>query len=416
MNKREFLQGLGGFTLSALVGESAWARWSEMPTAQLAKDEEFWRALRGRYEPPKDIVQLENGYYSMMAQPVLEAYITHLRALNVEASRYMRTKAEDDNLRARKALARVAGCSHEELVVTRNTTEALDLVISGHDWKPGDEAVMAETDYGAMLDMFEQEARRHGLVNKRVLLPLDPRSDDELVELYASAITPRTKLLMVCHVANITGQVLPVAKICAMARSKGVATLVDGAHAFAQLEFRLDELGCDYYGTSLHKWLGCPLGAGFLYVRRERIPGLWPLLAPGPKPDGDITRLNHTGTQPVATLLALHDALAFHEQIGVARKEARLRHLQEYWTSRVRGLPKLRLNSPSDPARTCGIANVGIDGLAPADLARQLLERFRIYTVAIDRANVQGVRVTPHLYTTTAELDQLVAALRQLAA
>jgi histidinol-phosphate/aromatic aminotransferase/cobyric acid decarboxylase-like protein len=144
MNKREFLQGLGGFTLSALVGESAWARWSKMPTAQLAKDEEFWRALRGQYEPPKDIVQLENGYYSMMAQPVLEAYITHLRALNVEASRYMRTKAEEDNLRARKALARVAGCSHEELVVTRNTTESLDLVIAGHDWKSGDEAVMAE--------------------------------------------------------------------------------------------------------------------------------------------------------------------------------------------------------------------------------------------------------------------------------
>jgi selenocysteine lyase/cysteine desulfurase len=415
MNKREFLQGFGGFTLAALVGQSAWARWSEMPAAQLAQEDEFWRALRGQYRAPDDIVQLENGYYSMMAQPVLEAYLGHLRTLNVESSRYMRTKAEEDNLRARKALARAAGCSHEELVVTRNTTESLDLVIAGHDWKPGDEAVMAETDYGAMLDMFEQEARRHGLVNKRVLLPLDPRSDEELVELYASAITPRTKLLMVCHVANITGQVLPVAKICAMARSKGVATLVDGAHAFAQLEFRLDDLGCDYYGTSLHKWLGCPLGAGFLYVRRERVPGLWPLFASSPKPADDITRLNHTGTLPCATLLAIHDALAFHEQIGVARKEARLRHLQGYWTSRVRGLAKVRLNTPSAPARTCGIANVGLEGLAPSELARQLLERFGIYTVAIDRANVQGVRVTPHLYTTEADLDKLVAALRELA-
>ena len=172
MNKREFLQGLGGFTLAALVGESAWARWSELPAAELAREEDFWRALRGQYQPPKDIVQLENGYYSMVAQPVLEAYIGHLRALNVETSRYMRTAAEADNLRARKALARAAGCSHEELVVTRNTTEALDLVISGHDWKPGDEAVMAETDqYVAFGSEYRAMVNLPGIETARVWEP-----------------------------------------------------------------------------------------------------------------------------------------------------------------------------------------------------------------------------------------------------
>jgi selenocysteine lyase/cysteine desulfurase len=214
---------------------------------------------------------------------------------------------------------------------------------------------------------------------------------------------------------NITGHILPVRKICDMAHARGVAVMVDGAHAFAHLDFALPELGCDYYGASLHKWLGCPLGAGLLYVRRERIPGLWPLLAPPPKAADDIARLNHTGTYPVHIDLALRDAIAFHESIGIERKSARLRHLQTYWTSRVRGRPRILLNTPSDAARSCGIANVGIEGLSPADLARRLMDEHRIYTVAIDVANVHGVRVTPHLYTTEGELDRLVAALLALA-
>jgi selenocysteine lyase/cysteine desulfurase len=274
---------------------------------------------------------------------------------------------------------------------------------------------MVRQDYGAMLDMFRQQARRYGIVNRVLDLPMDPRSDDEVVRLYESALTPRTRLLMICHMVNITGHILPVARIGEMARRHGVPVVVDGAHAFAHLDFRIPDLGCDYYAASLHKWLGTPLGAGILWVKRERIAPLWPLYGDAGVPDDDIRKLNHTGTHPVHTDLAIHDALDFHLAIGIQRKEARLRFLQRYWTDQVRGRPGIVLNTPSDPARSCAIANVGVEGLAPADLARALFERYRIYTVAIDSAGVRGVRVTPQLYTTTAELDALVRALTALA-
>lgn len=416
MNKREFLQSAGGCSLAAILGPSAWAHWAALEPRELARAEDFWSELRGKYRLAPEYVNLENGYYSMMAQPVLEAFVERVREVNYEAARYMRTRAEAERLATRKELARIAGCSVEELALTRNTTESLDLVIAGRDWKAGDEAVMAEQDYGTMLTMFEQQAQRHGVVCRRVSVPLEPKSDDELVALYAAAITERTRLLMVCHMLNISGQILPIAKICDMAHSKGVEVMVDGAHSFAHLEFSIPDLRCDYFGASLHKWLGSPLGAGLLWVRKERIATLWPLLAPPPgREAGDITRLNHTGTHPAHTDLALRAAIAFHESIGAARKEARLRHLQQFWTSRVRGKPGIRLNTPSDPARSCAIANVAVEGLAPTELARRLFDEHRIYTVAIDTANVQGVRVTPHLYTSEAELEQLVTALLALA-
>ncbi|MEO6594231.1 MAG: aminotransferase class V-fold PLP-dependent enzyme, partial [Planctomycetota bacterium] len=284
--------------------------------------------------------------------------------------------------------------------------------------QPGDEAVMASHDYGAMLDQFALQARRHGMVNKVVHVPLHPSDDDQIVQRYSEAITARTRLLMVCHVVNLTGQVLPVRKVVEMAHARGVQVMVDGAHAFAQLEYRIPELGADYYGASLHKWLGCPLGAGILYVRKERIAKLWPMFADAGVPDDDIRKLNHTGTHPSHTDLAIEDAIAFHETIGIARKEARLRHLQQYWTSRVRGRPGIVLNTPEDAARTCAIANVAVEGVMPGELARRLMDEHRIWTVAIDRkeAGVSGVRITPHVFTTTDELDTLVRALEKIAA
>jgi selenocysteine lyase/cysteine desulfurase len=308
----------------------------------------------------------------------------------------------------------VAGCSPEELIITRNTTESLDTVIAGYDWKPGDEAVMAAQDYGAMLDQFKLMARRHGTVNKVVSLPMDPQSDDEILNLYANAITPRTRLLMVCHLVNITGHILPVRRIADMAHARGVDVMVDGAHAFAQLDFRIPDLGADYYGASLHKWLGAPIGAGILYVKREHIERIWPVYGEEAQPNDAIMKLNHTGTHPCHTDLAIEDAIRFHETIGVARKEARLRHLQQYWTSRVRGKPRIVLNTPADPARSCAIANVGIEGMNPGDLGRTLFDRYKVWTVAINNVGVRGVRVTPQLYTTTAELDVLVDALLEL--
>ncbi len=289
-------------------------------------------------------------------------------------------------------------------------------MIAGIDWKPGDEAVMAEQDYGAMLDMFKLQARRHGMINRIVSLPNHPQSDDEIVQLYERAFTPRTRLLMVPHMVNITGQILPVRKISDMAHRKGVDVMVDGAHAFAHLDFRIPDLGGDYYGASLHKWLGCPLGAGLLYVRRERIGALWPIYGDAGVADDDIRKLNHTGTHPVHTDLAINNAIDFQERIGIQRKEARLRYLQQYWTKQLRQTPNVILNTPVDPLRSCAIANVGIRGIKPGDLAKMLLDKYRVWTVAIDGANVHGVRVTPHLFTSTKELDVLVRAIQELAA
>ena len=240
-------------------------------------------------------------------------------------------------------------------------------------------------------------------------IPMDPKSDDEVVQVYANALTPATRLLMIPHMVNITGHVIPVRAICDMAHARGVPVMVDGAHAFAHLDYTIPDLHCDYYGASLHKWLATPLGAGILYVQEgshRRRSG--PSSPTSSMADDDIRKLNHTGTHPVHTDLTIENSIAFHETIGIARKEARLRWLQQYWTTKVRGLPKIVMNTPSDPKRTCAIANVGVQGMAPGDLAKVLLEKYRVFTVAIDGAGVHGVRVTPQVYTSTGELDTFV--------
>ncbi len=415
MDKRAFLRTIGGATLGAWIAPELLTRYAALAPQALARTEPFWDAIRARYKLTPDYVNLENGYFCLQAEEVLDGFVARVREINREASHYMRTRQVEDKLRVRDRLATMAGCEPGELIITRNTTESLDTVIAGFDWKAGEEAVMAVQDYGAMLDMFKLQARRYGTVNRMVSLPNDPQSDDEIVELYAGALTPRTRLLMVSHMVNVTGQILPVRKIVDMAQAKGVQVMVDGAHTFAHLDFRIPDLGADYYGASLHKWLGTPLGAGLLYVRRDRIKSLWPIYADLGMADDDIRKLNHTGTHPVATDLGILGAIDFHEAIGISRKEARLRYLQRYWTTKVRGHRNIVVNTPVDPARSCAIANVGITGMTPADLAKTLMEKYRIWTVAIDFENVHGVRVTPHLFTSTAELDQLVTALKTLA-
>jgi selenocysteine lyase/cysteine desulfurase len=414
MQRRTFLQlaaaGFGSPPLIACV-ERAVARVAHVPDEALARDETFWAEIRAGYDLTPDYINLENGYYCMMPRALLDAYQGYARRINVEASRYMRTAQFDDRAAVVAELAQLGNCPTEELVITRNTTESLDLVIGGIRWKPGDEAVMAEQDYGAMLDMFELQAQRHGIVNRRVSLPNHPRSDAEIVELYASAITDKTRLLMVCHMVNVTGQILPVRKIAEMAHARGVEVMIDGAHAFAHIDSDIPALGGDYYGASLHKWLSAPLGCGVLWVRRDKIARLWPLLAEGPRPADDISRLNHLGTHPVHVHLAIRDAIAYLRALGPARKQARLRYLQAFWTTKVRDVPGIVLNTPADPERACAIANVGIEGVAPSELAQWLLREHRIWTVAIDQPGVRGCRITPNIYTTTAELDELVAAL-----
>jgi selenocysteine lyase/cysteine desulfurase len=273
---------------------------------------------------------------------------------------------------------------------------------------------MAEQDYGAMLNHFKLQEQRHGMVNRIISVPNHPQADDEIVNLYANAITNKTKLIMVCHMINITGHILPVRKICDMAHAKGVQVMVDGAHAFAHINYKLSDLNCDYYGTSLHKWLSVPLGAGFLYVKKGIAKDVWPLLAESDKAQDDIMRLNHIGTHPVHTDLAISNAIDYYLKIGRDRKEARLRYLQNYWTAQVRDLPHIVLNTPKDPVRSCGIANVGVKDMKPKELAETLLNKYKIYTVAIDGAGVQGCRITTNVYTTPKELDTFVSALKDL--
>jgi len=418
MDKRTFLKnagliGLGGMlsfdNLTVLVRSR-----SAVPLVELAGDEDFWDTIRKGYKLKPDYINLENGYYNFLPEQVLEKFIGHVREINYQGSYYMRTVQSDNKKAMAAKLAAVAGCSPEELIITRNTTESLDMIIGGLDWKPGDEAVMAEQDYGAMLEMFKQVSKRYGIINKLVSVPNLPQSDDEIVNLYASAITDKTKLLMVCHMINITGQILPVRKICDMAHAKGVQVMVDGAHSFAHIKFNIPDLNCDYFGSSLHKWLSVPLGAGILYVKKERIGNVWPLIAESERKPDDISRLNHTGTYPVHTDLAITDAIDFYNIIGVERKEARLRFIQNYWTSKVRNLPDVIVNTPADPARSCGIANVGIRGMKPKVMSDILFKKYKIYTVAIDDAGVHGCRITPNVYTTTSDLDVLVKALTEL--
>jgi len=420
MNKRSFLKNATLTGIGATMGMDALAALFETKkhssAAALAADDQFWNQIRTQYMLKPDYINLENGFYNFIPQPTLEKYIQHIRDINYQGSYYMRTVQRDNKKRMAAKLAAVAGCSPEELIITRNTTESLDLVIAGQDWKAGDEAVMAIQDYGAMLDMFEQVSKRYGVILNKVSIPNLPVSDEEIVSLYEKAITAKTKLLMIPHMVNITGHILPVRKICDMAHSKGVEVMVDGAHAFAHIQYKISELDCDYYGTSLHKWMSVPLGAGFLFVKKEKIAKTWPLIGDGTKDLSDIRRLNHIGTHPCATDLTIEDAIDFYNMIGAERKEKRLRYIQQYWTSRVKNVPKIIINTPTDDKRSCGIANVGIAGMTPADLAKRLMDEHKIFTVAIDTANVHGCRITPNVYTTLEELDAFVAALKKLAA
>ncbi|MBK6389137.1 MAG: aminotransferase class V-fold PLP-dependent enzyme [Saprospiraceae bacterium] len=418
MNKREFIKSIskaglmsGTFmsTLDKLMASN------ELRSANdLSTDEDFWAKVREGYRLKPDYINLENGYYCIMPQEIMDRHIQREREVNFQGSWYMRNHRLKDNIEIRKKLAQVVGAKTEEVILTRNATESLDTIIAAYDWRPGDEAVMAIQDYGSMLDMFRLQARRYGLVNKKVDVPLHPKDDEEIVSLYEKAITPNTRLLMVSHMINITGQILPIQKICAMAHTHGVDVLVDGAHCVGHFEYSISSLDCDYYASSLHKWLSTPLGAGLLYVRQDKINNLWQMFGDTGYKDDDIRKLNHTGTPPVHTHLAVMDAIDYYNLIGPARKEARMRYLQQYWTTQVRDLPHIDLNTPEDPSRSCGIANVGVKGMKPADLAKTLLEKYKIFTVAIDGANVHGCRISPNIYTTTAELDTFIAALKEM--
>lgn len=381
----------------------------------ISTEEVFWEEIRQSYRLKPDYINLENGYYCIIPEGTLEKYIENIREINYQGAWYFRNEQIDNKKKIAAKLAELLDCPADELIITRNTTESLDAIINGFDWKAGDEVVMAEQDYPFMLEMFTQTARRYGIVNKLVSIPFNPQSDEEIVEVYSNAITDKTRLIMVCHIINITGQILPVRKICDMAHSQGVQVLVDGAHAVAHFKFNIPDLHCDYYGSSLHKWLGAPLGAGMLWMKKENISRIWPLFAPEDKDLNDITRHNHIGTHPAFIDLTIADAIDLYLKIGPERKEKRLRYLSSYWMDKVKHLKNIILYTPSDPTRYCGIAVVGIKGIDANEMADILLIKYRIYTVAVDFARINGCRITPNVYTAIYELDLLIEALTEIA-
>lgn len=422
MQKREFIKTLAlagiSLPLAAKNTDEIFYKFHNYSVSQMANDEEFWSTLRSGFKLKTEYINLENGYYSMMPQAILNEYIAEIKSLNFHASYYMRKKMTDDKIAVRQNLAKYIKCNFNEIIVTRNTTEAMNTVINGLDWKTGDEAIMAHQDYGAMLDMFKQQAERYGILNKIINIPNHPKSDDEIVALYENAITKNTKLLMVCHMINITGQILPVRKICDMAHQHNVKVLVDGAHAIAHFNFNITDLNCDFYASSLHKWLSVPLGAGLLFVKSENIESVWPVNGEYSYDKKDIRKLNHTGTQPMATELSIAHAIKFNELIGIKRKEERLRYLKNYWVNKVKDFKNIEINTPFDNERSCGIANVGVKNMKPANMAQILFDKYKIWTVAINnpKANVHGCRITPGIYTTTEELNVLVNALKEMSA
>lgn len=418
MKKREFIKRLGQvaaispFMLSPFeIGASE----SREPYDGFATEEDFWKRIRMDYALKPEYINLENGYYNIAPIPTINKFLEHVKHVNYQGSHYMRTVQWENKKKIAARLAKLVGCDPETLIITRNTTESLDMIIGGFPWEKGDEAIFAQQDYGAMRVHFEQVADRFGVVNKVISVPNHPASDEEIVDLYEKQITSRTRLIMVCHMINITGHILPIRKICDMAHKHGVEVMVDGAHCIGHIEVDISQLNCDYYGSSLHKWLSTPLGAGMLYVKKDHIHKIWPLLAEHKREPDDIGRLNHTGTHPVHTDLAVADAMDYLDMIGMERKEKRLRYLQRYWSDKLRGEKNIKVNTPEVPRLSCGIANVGIEHMKPADLAKSLFGEFQIFTVAIDYANVQGCRITPNVYTTPQELDQFVMAMKTLA-
>ena len=416
MDKRRFIKSLGALSFSPLISANELTDFKPISkTLPVINNEgELWKTVRSHYTLKEEYINLESGYYNIIPNPILEHFINHVKHVNIEGSFYMRNDLNKNKDRVTSELANIVGSSPDQIAITRNATESLDLVISGFPWKKGDEAIYAKQDYGTMKEMFEQISDRYGVVNKIISIPNHPKNDEEIVSLYESQITSKTKLMMVCHMINITGQILPIKKICEMAHNYGVEVMVDGAHCVGHFDFSIDDFNCDYYGSSLHKWLATPLGAGLLYVNKNKTHKIWPLLANGNTNKSDIKRLNHIGTHPVHTDLAISNSIDYLKWIGIERKENRMRFLQRYWSDKLRNVNNVIVNTPLDIKRSCGIGNVGLTNMSPSKMEDLLFEKYKIFTVAIDYANVKGCRISPNIFTTTKELDSFVDAVKEL--
>jgi selenocysteine lyase/cysteine desulfurase len=380
-----------------------------------AYDEEFWGEIARSFTVDRSLVNLNNGGVSPSPAYVQDAMKRHLDYSNEAPVYTMWRILEPQREAVRERLAREWDVDAEEIALTRNASEGLQILQFGFDLEPGDEVLTTNQDYPRMLTTFRQRERREGIVLREFSIPVPAEDPAEIVRRFEAEITPRTRLILMCHVINLTGQILPVRDVVALGRRHGIPVIVDGAHALAHFDFRLSDLDCDYYAVSLHKWLFAPHGTGLLYVRREKIPELWPLQAAGPQLDSDIRKFEEIGTHPAAGYLAIAEALTFHQAIGAARKEARLRYLRDSWAEPLLQIPGVVLHTSLDPEFSCGFATVEIEGIEPGALTSWLWREQRIIVTPIVHPEFKGIRVSSSVYTTQEELARFVDAMERAA-
>jgi selenocysteine lyase/cysteine desulfurase len=426
-NRRSFIRrsvsAAGAISLLGILEETGAApSMAEMyrnlpdPVGDVTSDESFWHYIKNCYTSSPNIMNLNNGGVCPQPKVVQEAFESYNRFSNEGPAYYMWNVVGKGRETVRDDLAKLAGCSAEEIAIVRNTTEALEIVIFGLDLKKGDEVVLTKQDYPNMINAWKQREKRDGIVLKWVDLPSPAEDEDAIVEAYREQFTGRTKIIEIMHMINWNGQILPAKKLADAAHAEGIEVLVDGAHTFAHLDFMVPDLDCDYYGTSLHKWLCSPFGTGMLYVKKEKIMKIWPLTAPGDPESDDIRKFEAMGTRSFPAELAIGTAIEFHKMIGSERKQDRLRYLKNYWMERLQEIPGISFNTSLKPEFSCGLGNFGIEGIEPAEIQTKLMNDHRIYTISIDWENIQGIRVTPNTYITIEDLDRFVRSVHKIAA
>jgi isopenicillin-N epimerase len=424
--RRDFLSLAGkGIGLAALAVPSIGALAKEIDAAtktvahltpeQVAMDEDYWSIIQNAFTVTRGIVNLNNGGVSPSPRIVTEALVRYIWQQEDATAYTMWQILEPQSETIRTGLAEMFDCDREEIAITRNASESLEILLMGMDFKPGDEILSTTQDYPRMLTTLRQRERREGLMLKLVKIPIPPKDLSEITAAFERGITPRTKLILISHQVNITGQITPVKAVCEMARARGIETIVDGAHSFAQFDFKQKDLGCDYFGTSLHKWLFAPKGSGLLFVKRDKIAKLWPLMAAEEKQKTDIRKFEEVGTHSAAPRLAIGEAMLFHNSMGGKRKEARLRYLSRYWMNQLKDIPKVTFNTSFDPNQSCAIANVHIEGTDPSAIGTYLFNKHRVFTTPIIHEEFKGIRITPNVYTTLGELDRFCGLMADIA-
>ncbi len=420
MDRRDFFQLAAGSAALAMFQDNAVQRAAAASESvngrkpeDVARDEDYWAEIRDAFTIDRNIINFNNGYVSPSPKPVQEAMRRYLEFSDMGPWHTMINNLEPKIEMVRRRLADTAGCEPEEMAITRNASESLEIAQCGIDLQRGDEVLTTNQDYPRMLTTFRQRERREGIVLKTISFPVPPPSMDDLYQRFERAVTPRTKLILVCHITNRTGQIFPIKRICEMAHARNIPVIVDGAHAFNHFPFKISDLDCDYYGTSLHKWTCAPIGTGFLYVRKSRIAGTWPLMAASTSQDHDIRKFEEIGTHPAANHDAISTALVFNENIGIDRKAARLRYLRDRWAHRLAENPKCKILHSPDPAQSCGIGFLAFNGADAGKIHDALWTKHDILTARVSHEEFDGLRVTPHVYSTISEVDTFASAIEK---